>query len=212
MFVDDLKVYQESHKTLKDTKKIIVQASNNTNGYYGVTKCAKLVSERGKMVKGESLQVLNERMKTIDPEENEIYKFLGVEQADGIKQREVYNRVKEEISRRMNIITRTGLIDKNLVKAINTKVISVAAYPMNVCKFTQSKLTKLDQVIKRDLRKSSVLGQQASDERFYMKKKMEEEDLNHCEKFMKKRGYAKGVICLCQIIGGSRRLENKKRV
>ena len=104
-------------------------------------------------------------MKTIDPDENEIYKFLGVEQADGIKKKEVYNRVKEEISRRMNIITRTELNDKNLVKAINAKVIPVAAYPMNVCKFTQSELTELDQVIKRDLRKNNILGRQASNER-----------------------------------------------
>ena len=53
--------------------------------------------------------MLNERMKTIDPNENEIYKFLGVEQADGIKKKEVYKRVKEEINRRLNIITRTEL-------------------------------------------------------------------------------------------------------
>ena len=40
-------------------------------------------------MKGEVLQVLNERMKTKDPGENEIYKFFGVEQADGIKKKEV---------------------------------------------------------------------------------------------------------------------------
>ena len=114
----------------------------------------KLSFERGKMVKGEDLQVLNEIMKTIDSNDNEIYKFLGVEQADGIKKKKVYNRVKEEIIRRMNIITRTELNDKYLVEAINTKANHVAAYPMNVCKFTQSELTELDQVIKRDLRKT----------------------------------------------------------
>ena len=52
--------------------------------------------------------------------------------------------MKEEISRRMNIVTRTELNDKNLVKAINTKVIPVAAYPMKVCKFNQSEPTQLD--------------------------------------------------------------------
>ena len=71
------------------------------------------------MVKGEGLQVLNERMRTIDPDEKKIYKFLGDEQADRIKKKEVYNRVKEEISRRINIITRTELNDKNMVKTIN---------------------------------------------------------------------------------------------
>ena len=77
----------------------------------------------------------------------------------------MYNRIKEKISLRMNIITRIKLNDQSLVKAINTKVIPVAAYSMNVCKFTQSELTELDQVIKRDLRKNNMLGRQASDER-----------------------------------------------
>ena len=122
------------------------------------------------MVKGEGLQVLHERMKTVDPDQNEIYKFLGVEQADGIKTKEVYNRVREEVSRRMKIITKTGLNDKNLIRAINTKVILVAAYPMNVCKFTESELTELDQDIKRELRKNNMLGRQASNERLYMKR------------------------------------------
>ena len=52
--------------------------------------------------------------------------------------KEVYNKVEEEIRRRNDIITRTKLHDKNLVKAIITKFIPVAAYPMNFFKFTQS--------------------------------------------------------------------------
>ena len=96
---------------------------------------------------------LSERMKAMDLYENKIYKFLEVEQADRIKLKELYNKVKEEISRRMKILARTELNGKNLVKTINTKVIPVAAYPMNVCKFTQSELTELDQVTKRDSKK-----------------------------------------------------------
>ena len=38
-------------------------------------------------------------MKTIDPDAKDIYNFLGVEQADGIKMKEMYKRVKEGISR-----------------------------------------------------------------------------------------------------------------
>ena len=86
-FLHDLKVYQESHKTLKDVNEVIVQAINDTGACYRATKCAEVVFERRNMVKGEGLQVLNERMKTIDPDENEICKFLGVEQADGINRK-----------------------------------------------------------------------------------------------------------------------------
>ena len=66
---------------------MIVQASHDTGACYGVSKCAEIVFERGKMIKGEGLPVLQERMKTMDPDDNEMYKFLGVEPSDGIKKR-----------------------------------------------------------------------------------------------------------------------------
>ena len=136
LFLDDLEVYQESQEILKNVNEVIVQVNNDSNRFYGVAIFPEIAFEKGKIVKGEVLQGLNEKIKALDPNKNEIYKLLGVEQADGIKMKEVYSKVKEEISGRINIITRTELSDKNLVKAINTKVISVAAYPINFCKFT----------------------------------------------------------------------------
>ena len=61
--------------------------------------------ERGKMVRGEGLEVLEERMKTMDADENEIYKFLGIEQADGIKTKKVFERVKGEVNKRVKMLT-----------------------------------------------------------------------------------------------------------
>ena len=52
LFVDDLKVYQESHEILRDINEVIVQASHNTGAYYGVSKCAEIVFEPDKMVRG----------------------------------------------------------------------------------------------------------------------------------------------------------------
>ena len=89
LFIDDLKQYHESHEIIKEVNEIIVQTSIDTGACYGVTKCAGILFDRGKMVSGEGLPVLEERMKTMDPDENEIYKFLGVEQADGIKTKNV---------------------------------------------------------------------------------------------------------------------------
>ena len=119
MLVDNLKVYKESHQTLGSIKEMFGQASNNTGACYGAAKCAE--TERIKIVEGEYLQILNERMKTVDQDKNEIYKFLGVGQANKIKMKEMYNRAKEQISKRMNIITRTELNHKNLVRHIITK-------------------------------------------------------------------------------------------
>ena len=52
----------------------------------------------------------------------------------------------------------------SLVFAINTKVIPVAAYPMNVCKFTGGEMKELNQVIKCKLRSKNMLGTQSTDE------------------------------------------------
>ena len=46
---------------------MIVQASNDIGACYIVAKCSEVAFKR-EMVKGEGLQVLNERMKTIDPD------------------------------------------------------------------------------------------------------------------------------------------------
>ena len=164
LFIDNLKVYQESHKILGDVNEVIVQASHDT-GAYVVSKCAEIVFERGKMVRREEFEILEERMKTIDQDENETYKLLGTEQANGIKTKKVFQRVKDEVNTRVKMLTTTELNDVNLVCKINIKVIPVAAYPMNVSKCTDRELKELDQVIKCDLRSKNMLGKQSSDER-----------------------------------------------
>ena len=143
-----------------------MQASHNTGACYGISKCAEIAFDRGKMLRGEELEVLEERMNTMDPEENGIYKFLGIEQADGIKTKTVFERVKGEVNKRVKM--NADLNDVNLVRAINTKVIPVAAYLMNVWKFTGGELKELDQVMKRELRSKYMLGKQSSDDRLYL--------------------------------------------
>ena len=92
LFVDDLEVYQESHNLLKEINEVIVQESLDTGACYGVSKCAEIVFKHGKMVKSKGLRMLEERMKALDPDQEEMYKFLGVEQADGIKTKQLYEK------------------------------------------------------------------------------------------------------------------------
>ena len=40
----------------------------------------KLSLKNGKMIKEEGIEVLEERMKALDSNQNEVYKFLGCEQ------------------------------------------------------------------------------------------------------------------------------------
>ena len=152
LFIVDLKLYQKNHKRLEVVNEMIVQAGLETGACCGVSECGEIVFERGKMIKGERLPVLQERMKTIDPDDNETYKFLGVEQSDRIKKKDAMERVKIELIIKLELLTKTRLIDESLMTAINSKVIPVVAYTMNIFRFRKAELSELDQIIKRELR------------------------------------------------------------
>ena len=76
--------YQENQQKLEIANETIVKASMDTGACYGVKKCAEIVFKKGKMIKGEGLTVLEEKMEALDPNKNEIYTFLGCEQANKI--------------------------------------------------------------------------------------------------------------------------------
>ena len=168
LFVDDLKVYSENHQSLAAVNETIVKASFDTGACYGVKKCAEIVFNKGKMAKGEGLQILRERMKVLDPENCETYKFLGCEQSEGIDKVKALGSVPESMETRLNTLLDMELYDKNLIKAINTRVLPVAMYPMNVCRMNEAELNELDMIVKRALRGKNMHGRQSSDEGLYL--------------------------------------------
>ena len=144
---------------------MIVKASMDTGACYGVRKCEEIVFRKDKMIKGEGFSALEEKIDALDPNKNEIYKFLGCEQADKIDVKRVMERVKKEIRRRLDHLTELNLNDKNLMKAINCRVIPVAGYVMNVCNLGKGELDELDMIVKSVLRREEFHGRQSSNER-----------------------------------------------
>ena len=122
LFIYDLKVYQQNREKLKMVNETIVKACQDTGACYEAKKCAGIVFNRGQMEKARGLYVLAERMKVLDPEQNENYKFLGCEQAEQID-------TDAEMDKSL---TSTKLYKRNLIKAINTRVVPVASYVMDV--------------------------------------------------------------------------------
>ena len=85
LFMCDLKVYQESHLMLKKVNETIIQARDDTGACYWCGKmCRNHFRKRkdGKM--GRTLGASGED-ENHGPDQKEIYKFLGVEQAEWIK-------------------------------------------------------------------------------------------------------------------------------
>ena len=105
----------------------------------------------------------------MDSDQKKISKFLGVEHADGIKTKKVYNRIKEEVNKRLQMLIKTEWNDKSLLNAISSNMIPVAAYPINVSKFTEAETNELNLVVKIELSEFNMLEKQSSDKRLCLK-------------------------------------------
>lgn len=67
------------------------------------------------------------------------------------------------MEKRVKKLTESELFDKNMRKAINSRVIPVAGYSKNKCKFSKDDLRELNMVLK-ELRRKNMLARQSSDE------------------------------------------------
>ena len=79
----------------------------------------EIVFRKGKTIKREGLAVLEEKMDVLDPNKNEIYKFLRCELADKIDMKQFMERVKKEVRKRLDHLTELSLNDEHLMKVID---------------------------------------------------------------------------------------------
>ena len=172
LFLDDLKVYQETEEQLELTNEILVQASKDTGARYGVNKCCKAVFKHGKLVESYGLVINDELTNVLMPKENNTYKFLGLEQVRDIDRGAIVERLEGVVEKEVGKLVEYELYDKNLMQAINTKVIPIVTYAMNVVKFTKTELTELDMIVKRVLRQKNMHARQGGDERLYLPRDM----------------------------------------
>ena len=152
--------------------RILVQASIDTVVVNGANKCSEIIFIKGNIIKTEELQIMQERMKALDPNGNEIYKFLRCEQAERIDMKKVMEKIQIPIEQRTRKLVEEGLYDKNLLKAMSCRVIPVAACMTNIHNFTGKELDQLDKGIKQILRESYMHGKQCCHERLYLRREL----------------------------------------
>ena len=77
--------------------------------------------------------------------ENETYKYLGILEADTIKQVEMKDKIQKQYLRRTRKLLETKLSSKNLIKGINTWAEPLVRYSGPFLKWTSDELKQMDQ-------------------------------------------------------------------
>ena len=109
---------------------------------FGVKKCGVAIMKRGKLVESEDINLGNgESIKAIDLE---VYKYLGILEADKIKENEMKDMFSKEYLRCTKLIMRSKLNGRSKIMAVNIWAVSLIRYGAGILKWNTDELLKLD--------------------------------------------------------------------
>ena len=147
---------------------IVTGISQDTGMTFRVSKCADVMYKRGKMIKGEGLQINNSKAEFLDPESAECYKFLGIEEGDGQLDDKAKERVIEECFKRVESLCNTEWYERNMIKALNTMYMSAITNVMNIVNFSRPEQERLDVIMRKSLKDMNWMDYKSWEERLYM--------------------------------------------
>ena len=99
MYMDDIKLFAKNEKELETLIRAVRIYSQDIGMEFGIEKCATLVMKSGKQHLTHGMELPNQdKIKILT--ENETYNYLGILEADTIKQVEMKDKIQKEYLRR----------------------------------------------------------------------------------------------------------------
>ena len=110
---------------------------------FDIEKCVMLVMEKGKIVKSVGIELPNGKViKSL--QEGESYKYLEILEADKFLEEKMKLNVSKEYIRRLRKVLKSKLNGGNLVRGVNTWVVSLLRYSAAFVSWRKSELWAID--------------------------------------------------------------------
>jgi len=84
-----------------------------------------------------------------DLDQEEYYKYLGINESDEIQYSQMKEKIRKECYRRVRAILNAELNSANCIEAINTLAIPLVTYSFNIVNWTPSDIKKMDTKIRK---------------------------------------------------------------
>jgi len=98
---------------------------------FGLEKCAKIAFKRGKLVHLQNL-VININREIQELQQGKTYKYLRIEESEGIQHQQMKERLKQEYSRRLRLILKSELNGRNKITAIGAIAVTELRYSFGI--------------------------------------------------------------------------------
>ena len=141
--MDDLKLIAKSEEELQKQIQIVKNFSDDIHMEFGLKKCAKIAFKRGKLVHWQNLVIdINREIQELA--KGKTYKYLGIEESEGIQLQQMKERLKQEYSRRLRMILKSELKAWNKITAIGALAVPVLRYSFGIINWRIEEIKKID--------------------------------------------------------------------
>ena len=142
--MDDIKLFAKNEKE----QEILIHAvriySQDIGMEFGIEKCAMLVMKSGKQHLTDEMELPNQdKIRMLG--EKETFEYLGILEADTIKQVEMKEKIQKEYLKRTRKLLKTKLSCRNLTKGINTWAVPNIRYSGPFLKRTREELKQMNE-------------------------------------------------------------------
>ena len=121
-YMDDLKLFGKNDSEIEGLLKTDKCFSDDIGMEFGLYKCAKATFIHGKLTKSSAISLdIDTQIRNLDPEDT--YKYLGVNEGNGIQHAAMKEKIRKECYRRVRAVLKTELNSQNRIIAINTLAI-----------------------------------------------------------------------------------------
>jgi hypothetical protein len=136
---------------------------------FGTDKCGTQTITAGV---GETIGFELRQGGAVEPmDENESYKYLGMQQTCGIEHKHIKETLKKKFFKRVKAVLKTKVNGKHIIKAINTYVISLLIYSFGTIKWTQMELHDIQTKINKSFTKFHIHHPKSARERLTLPRK-----------------------------------------
>ena len=143
LYMDDLKLYGRTKAEIDSLTKCVYDVSKDIGMEFGITKCAAMMMKKGKIQESAGI-ILPDGQMMAGLKSTDSYKYLGMLQADTIKQTEMKHKVKQEYIKRVRKVLSSDLDAGNTVMAINVWAITAFRYSAGILDWTKAELKEID--------------------------------------------------------------------
>ena len=168
--MEDLKLIAKSEEELQKQIQTVKTFSDDIRMAFGLEKCAKVTFKRGKLIQAQNLMIDATR-EIQELEQGKTYKYLGIEEKDGIQHQQMKERLQQEYRRRLRMILKSELNAKNKITAIGALAVPVLRYSFGIINWRIEELKQIDRKTRKMLTMYKMHHPKADIDRLYVKRK-----------------------------------------